>query len=416
MNGLSLQVALATVGVEVGWEAGHDQQLVYTFRIESNLLETLRGPDAVRSPVGLKDRLIRKFRVAMGPRSQSQQASPAMANEVTYGWGPNKDNPRELDYYVQLTPERLETLAKGIPVDCEVHPSVPEIHRIYVFRGVEKLPRELPEHLQVAASATRSLQGNDNFARPATNSVTPASSTESRFGTPEFSDPRFTGGGTTRTAVGDQLKSPRNYAGDNGWQREDHRQSNASAYGPETRQNHDLRSASVSSDVYNRRRNEMIDVPMADRNRQLQTPGLQYDRSLRYPDDRIAYRTEASRPPVSNSTSANDETTKQLLAVVQANQDMVEELKREREKDANRVVAAGYNAATPGQQNLVTPEKTSSTESLRTPLVVTMLALFASLCANAYIGWLAWSFFWRFRNAASDLARAQTAATIRQAA
>jgi hypothetical protein len=34
--------------------------------------------------------------------------------------------------------------------------------------------------------------------------------------------------------------------------------------------------------------------------------------------------------------------------------------------------------------------------------------LFASLGTNVFLGWLAWSFFWRFRDAAGDATRAQT--------
>lgn len=44
------------------------------------------------------------------------------------------------------------------------------------------------------------------------------------------------------------------------------------------------------------------------------------------------------------------------------------------------------------------------------PLILTTLALFASISANGYLGWLAWSFFWRFRDTASDLSRARSSA------
>ena len=42
------------------------------------------------------------------------------------------------------------------------------------------------------------------------------------------------------------------------------------------------------------------------------------------------------------------------------------------------------------------------------PLILTTLMLFASLGTNVFLGWLAWSFFWRFRDAAGDATRAQT--------
>jgi hypothetical protein len=41
------------------------------------------------------------------------------------------------------------------------------------------------------------------------------------------------------------------------------------------------------------------------------------------------------------------------------------------------------------------------------PLVLTTFALFTSLGANAYLAWLAWSFYWRFRDVANDVVRAR---------
>lgn len=415
MNGLSLLVALATVGVEVGWEQGPDQQQVYTFRIEASLLETLRGPDAVQGPIHQQDRGIRRFQVAMGRSSQSERATQPMANEVTYGWGPNKKNPRELDYYVQLTPERLETLGKGIPVQCEVHPSVPEIHHIYVFRGVQQLPRELPENMKASPSTTRTLGGADGLVRPATNAVTQASNTDSRFGTPDRGDSRFAGGSTARSTIGDGSTDRRTLAPDDGWEQENrNRRTNSSAFGPDPPPNYQTQ-AGVRNDYDDRLRKRMIDVPGLS---EAQGQQSLYQSPYRYADDRMALRTETGRQPIApaQTSAANDETTKQLLALVQSQQEMVKELKQQQAGAANQVIPGGYNAALASQQNPNKSDAEASSEGLRTPLVVTMLALFASLCANAYIGWLAWSFFWRFRNAASDLARAQTAATMRQAA
>ena len=55
-----------------------------------------------------------------------------------------------------------------------------------------------------------------------------------------------------------------------------------------------------------------------------------------------------------------------------------------------------------------TPKQTKEESQSSKPLILTTLALFASIGANAYLGWLAWSFFWRFRDAASDLSRARS--------
>jgi hypothetical protein len=38
-------------------------------------------------------------------------------------------------------------------------------------------------------------------------------------------------------------------------------------------------------------------------------------------------------------------------------------------------------------------------------LILTTLALFTSLGVNTYLGWLAYSFFWRYRDAVNDSLR-----------
>ena len=42
-----------------------------------------------------------------------------IANEVQYGWRPTPDEPRKVDYFVQVLPERLESLAQGLDGDSD---------------------------------------------------------------------------------------------------------------------------------------------------------------------------------------------------------------------------------------------------------------------------------------------------------
>ncbi|MBP90776.1 MAG: hypothetical protein CMJ64_29375 [Planctomycetaceae bacterium] len=407
MNGVSLLLALATVGVDVGWESGPNSQLVYTVRIESVVLQKLRDGEAVRSPVELDDRGIRRFRIAMGPKAQVERAPHAVANEVQYGWRPSSENPREIDYFVQVLPERLETLAQGIPIECEVHPDVPEIHYVWFFPGNNELPRELPVGLQTPPPRT---QSPDGAVRPAANSVTQPSN-ESRFGSDNSA---------ARASVADAASpnTQRTYGSDRGWREETPSgPSNTSVYGPEPPSTYRRQQDSLVDDRNSRLRDDMIPVPGS------RQPQYRYEDD-RYHDDRYASRKEAARPPATNSNpsmyqgnqaqqASNDEVTKLLLERLDRQQ---EKLEKQQQDFLARQALPGYAAITPSTQpQLQQTENIAFDEGLRTPLVVTMLALFASLCANAYIGWLAWSFFWRFRNAASDLARAQTAATMRSA-
>lgn len=440
MNGVSLLVALATVGVDVGWESSNGQS-VFTIRIENLALPKLRDGLAVESPIKKDDQGIRDFRVVMGPRTQRQRSSTSTANEVTYGWAPNENYPNEIDYYVQIGPERLETLAQGIPIDCQVHRDVPTVHRIFVFKGVAVLPRQLPAIYQTAASTTQPTRATDQAVQPAANTQP---NTGSRFETPAFEDPRFVGGAGSQAggSIGDssQSSAQRVRGSDQGW-KEDTRRETTPVYGPEPPNTYRTQQNAIADERY-RTRGGLLDVPGADRTRagnSASTPYRYQDEQYpsgryvddRYPDERYAARTEAARQPTTagpandprlqppaQQSSPNDQTTKQLVELVQAQQDMFKEALKQQQANAatSQMLATGLNNNGQTQSTTSATESADSSEGLRTPLVVTMFALFASLCANAYIGWLAWSFFWRFRNAASDLARAQTAATLRQAA
>jgi hypothetical protein len=55
-----------------------------------------------------------------------------------------------------------------------------------------------------------------------------------------------------------------------------------------------------------------------------------------------------------------------------------------------------------------TTEESPPAKSSSAPLILTTLALFASLGVNTYLGWLAYSFFWRYRDAVSDSVRARS--------
>ena len=129
MNGLSLLVAVAALAVDFGWDTGPGGQLWYTIRIEPEFLKELRtGEQAVMTPpLDVSDRGLRRFQVIMGSKGATTAAAPARAPEretmVQYGWRAGKDG--GLEYLVQMTPERLETLASGVPLICEVDTQVP---------------------------------------------------------------------------------------------------------------------------------------------------------------------------------------------------------------------------------------------------------------------------------------------------
>lgn len=463
MNGFSLLLVLAAVGVEFGWEQTSGNKLVYTIRIEPVLLEQLRDGAAIESVVDQNDRGLRKFRIAMGPKtSQNDRAASTTANEVAYGWRPNSDG--GLDYYVQITPERLETLNKGIPLDCEVHPDVPEMQRIYVFVGTSQLPREnLPTQQPAAVSPSQQFAAATNTQPAANNSnVATTGGTDSRVSTPRYSDSGF------RSDAGTQSTAAANAAGSKSFNQTSPAATDRWTQAPPTLSNNGSSGTQLTRDYGTNGTNnttvstnagQTLPVPDLHRNtNSTATYGNDLYGGNRYLNDPYATRTDLAQQAASAATAFQNPAhqlpqnyspplgqqtlTAQQLAQQQFLAQQQQQLLTQPQAALypTQATATGWNAGLPvaaalqpaaAQQPAAAPattalaqtppatekEKESAEVKPWTPLILTTLGLFASIAANAYLGWLAWSFFWRYRDSASDLARARTAATsVRQAA
>jgi hypothetical protein len=186
MEAVSLLIVLATLGVDVGWITGADGRPVYSFRVEPELLTELRNGQAIVSAVDPVDQQnLRQFQIVVGKTDLTPVRTGSLnangyyerSDMVQYGWKPSSTGPG-VDYFVQISPERMESLSKGTPISDLVDP-VTSIQRFYIFMGMETLPRELP-----AVSTTT--------AQPATaTATTPPAGTNAAFGSPS-------GGGTLR--------------------------------------------------------------------------------------------------------------------------------------------------------------------------------------------------------------------------
>ncbi|MCA9120701.1 MAG: hypothetical protein H6822_35820 [Planctomycetaceae bacterium] len=407
MNGLSLLVVLAAVGVDVGWESTSTGKLAYTIRIESLLIDKLGEGSAIESLVDQSDRGLRKFRVVVGPKSpQTERLAAATANEVDYGWRPNDSN--GIDYYVQISRERLETLARGIPLECEVHPDVPEIEKIYVFVGDTPLPRELPQGATRPMTPPRDIS---SIGDSRGGNVAPVSGTDNNISAPRYGS---TGYGSQSNVASTGTDTNRN----TGYGTQPQVGSNSSsAYGPAAPTDY-RNQTTVSTNGYGQYRDNTLPVPPLDTNRSTNydysrnqyAPQVdQYGRPLTNPAPGPAvgapqgqvpsygvqsptYTTSTTSPPATNPAADA------LAATLAFTQSQLEKAQLEKE----RLALANLKPETKIE---VAEAKPSSK-----PLILTTLALFASIGANAYLGWLAWSFFWRFRDAASDLSRARSSA------
>jgi hypothetical protein len=66
MNGIAVLVGLAVVGVDYGWQPTADGQLEYIIQIEPELLESLKNGDEIVSEILPQARGVRKFRIRVG--------------------------------------------------------------------------------------------------------------------------------------------------------------------------------------------------------------------------------------------------------------------------------------------------------------------------------------------------------------
>jgi hypothetical protein len=401
MNGISLLVvALAAVGIEVGWEAASDSQLRYTIRFEKAYLDPLREGQAIVSPVEQKDSGLVNFQIAMESGINERQP-PAQETMVEYGWRPSENG--GIDYLVQISPERLETLSNGVPIWAQVSSEVTDIRRFYIFAGVGKLPREKPVQAQTAPEPPQFLR-DDGSATPASGERNQSSLTSaqgsSRYGNP----PYLSQDGRNVPSSNGNTERPRgNYApreqGDADWQNkgDPNRQDP-----PSGRSQYDPRESSNGSRFGNVNTYPSASV------RDSATGGRYDGRYALAPPQR-----ESTTPVYRQNTPIATAQTQQMggYPTLPAQAPAVQHATAVQQALAAPAVATTsvVAQAAPIAPLVQTAMPSRAQDEVRpwTPLILTTLALFASLGANAYLGWLAWSFFWRYRDAASDIVRAR---------
>lgn len=435
MNGVSLLLLLSSLGATTSVELGSSGQAIYTIRIESLLINEMRQGQAIPIVVAAKDRRIRYFRIAIAPDGALRSNSTARGADLSarsgdlFDYEPTQTENGEIEYAVQIMPERLESLIAGKPIEGEIAADIPEVHRFLIFVGVGQLPS------QVAASSTNSgnppsLLNNTASSSPQnTAGVRPVDS-QSRIGNPG-TRPSFTQPAQPSTSRGLPTDSSTQYNSRPAEPRTAWRNgpdqstigpppftSTAQQTNPSFGSNFPRNSTNTAVTDRNTygappATNSYPPQPQqpyspgyqdpnagyAHANQQTYGPGYATNPQVGYPQ--VAARPDPTLPPMPPNTAGNGWTQ------TVANQQPVAQ-------QAVAPVAAAPVAATP------TANRTTAAEPVErpwTPLIMTTLALFASLGANAYLGWLAWSFFWRFRDAVTESSRARShQSSIRQAA
>jgi len=185
MNGFTLLMTLASLGVDFSYGTTTDKQREYTIQIEPEVVPLLSSGQHIDSDVPVEAGQIQRLciRVGMTPITHtavSEQAfrqllvsaartasrdpalssgetqvsivwpatgNPQQAFGVSHGYQPDQQNQQQ--YYLQIDPTTLRTLSPGDEIHATLDPAAGRVARFVVSAGNQQLPR-------VAARPTQS--------------------------------------------------------------------------------------------------------------------------------------------------------------------------------------------------------------------------------------------------------------------
>lgn len=224
MNGVALLVALALPGVEYSLETTADGQQLYTIQVPAEVLLLLLDGKEIHSEVPpeathvqrlcirvgtpvkhtaaaeqqFRQLLVSAGRIASASRSTvavdgpptilwPARARPEQTYYVTSGWQPDVNGNQQ--YFVQIDPTMLRTLAAGDEVHVPVDPTAGRTAQFVIKSGKDDLPRIAAPPAQIApATASPPLANAGQLGRhgigsaPLAGAPTTPSSASARIG------------------------------------------------------------------------------------------------------------------------------------------------------------------------------------------------------------------------------------------
>lgn len=424
MNGFGLLIAVAALGVDVGWEPGPGGQNYYTIHIEKLLLQPLREGQAIVSKVDAADRNLTRFQILVGEHAHAISSQPGLngADLVQHGWRPGENG--GTDYLIQISPERLESLAKGSTIIGQIDAKVTDIRKLYVFSGVQELPKQLAN--SNGPPLPPKFLGTGGGLRTASGETTQPNNGATRVGAPQFNDAQFNAGQSQGSGRANDYPANSYTTGQGqtgGAPQFDDRQYQQDVW----RTNNQANGVAPNGNTAGQFRSDSRMLPVTQQGGQQQPAGQNgYGPSQNYAPPlppsygapNPTYTAQGAGYPASNPTyavgaPANNPNLDALVAT-QAKALGAMEAKAAAAEAKLATAEAAVEAA-----NALAKKATEASEAAepRVPLIMTTLMLFTSLAINVFLGWMAWSFFWRFRDAAGDATRAQsTLFPTRQAA
>lgn len=198
MNGIALLLLAATIGVEYDWQALDDGQIEYSLIVEPDFISPLAEgseirssvPDVLESVQRLCIRIAQPAKNGIAPQTQPRKlppdafrssriglraaepmtilwkalGQPEETTLVRYGWQPTKEG--QLEYFVQIDPKLLRTLAPGDEIYATLAPEAGHIETFVVFSNAKQLPK-------VAGKPSAPRAGNLQTNNLATNPPAP---------------------------------------------------------------------------------------------------------------------------------------------------------------------------------------------------------------------------------------------------
>ncbi len=400
MNGISLLLLLSSLGATTGVELNTSNQPVYTIRIESLLINELRAGQTIPILVAPKDRGLRHFKIAMTPDGSSRNSGLSRASDLNnsragdlFDYEPTQLENGEIEYVVQISPERLESLAAGKAIEGDIAAEIAEVDRYLIFVNVGQLPsQQRAAALAANGNASPLRSGGNKDLIPAGAESRTAPGTTSRNNAPSLA--RAPVQSTTQPST--QRGFLTNDSRTNFRNQPDQSTVNPPPFAnwplPTTSQSNTLPRSPGLSMAADRNAYVNQQPPYPDPNAGYaqqnsapypQQPGYGQNFPVGYPQQAPTLAARNEVPPAQQNTA---QPTTPAWAPPPAN---------------NQTVAQSPTTTPATAKIEAVPERPW------TPLILTTLALFASMGANAYLGWLSWSFFWRFRDAVTEAARAR---------
>jgi hypothetical protein len=364
MNGIAVLLSLAAVGVDYGWQPGADGQLEYIIQIEPTLLRSLESGKEIVSEIHPEARGVRRFRVRVGSGALPRIGGVPAGNSPARLSASDTDPATRLDANVPAN--------SAVPAGDTALPSGPAL----TSSGLLNLP---PPPLLVGPDGKASV-----LVRPgdrALPGITPPANAYSTAG----DAPNYGSGGLSAPSGPDSG----GFSSGNGWQP------------PAT--------PAVST--------ESLAPPPSNGGGFPAQPNNNWQGGFPSSSGNPASISPVPSPGPETGLPSPIRSTRTKPHNQSLIEKMVAKARTSQELDSDTSNSLADNRADTAARKPTIDEATAErlkqlqAEHPWMPLVLTSLALFGSLAANAYLGWVAVGIHNRYRDMCEELHEAQASLT-----